>query len=156
MTPLASLPAHASAPSGPPRWRSGFMTLAALGVAWNLFGLLQFMQSLRATPESLMATGLSAAQAAVYLALPGWTTLAFGLGVAGGLIGSVALAMRQRLTLPVLAASMAAYAALFAGDARHGLFEAMPQQLPVLMLVLAVAAALLVGALAARRSGWLR
>lgn len=148
--------APAADPAPQPAWRRSFLTLAAIGLAWNLFGVLQFVNTLTATPDTLMASGLTAAQASLYLALPRWMTLAFAGGVFGGLIGAAALAWRRRIALPVLAASMLSYVALFAGDAHHGLFDAIPQQLPVLTVVLAVAAALLAGAIAARRTGWLR
>lgn len=142
--------------AAPAAWRRTFLTLATLGVAWNIFGIVQLFGTLTGTPGSLMASGMTAEQAAAYLALPGWMNVAFALGVFGGLAGSVALALRRRVARPVLAVSMAAYVALFAGDAHHGLFEIMPRQLPVLLVVLAVAAVLLVAGVAARRSGWLR
>lgn len=148
MQTLVSTPA----PAGP---RRAGLAIAALGIAWNLFGIVQWQASLRATPDSLMADGLSAAQAAVYLALPAWMDLAFAVGVFGGLAGSLALALRRRLATPLLALSLLAYAALAAGDLAHGLFDAMPQQAPVIALVLAIATGLLATAgLAGRRGAW--
>ncbi|MGN6151238.1 MAG: hypothetical protein ACTHOH_04410 [Lysobacteraceae bacterium] len=113
-----------------------------LGIGWNLFGIVQWTLSLGATPESLMGGGLTRAQADLYLALPVWMTLAFAVGVFGGLLGSIALLLRSRHAVPILGVSLVAYLVLFAGDAALGLFTAIPHQLPILSLVVAIAVAL--------------
>jgi hypothetical protein len=134
MTAIPYTPARA------PLW----FTLAALGgVAWNLFGAVQFAGSVTATPESLVASGLTPEQAAVMTGYPAWMTLAFFAGVAGGLVGSVLLLLRRPVAQPVLAASLAAYVALWIGDAVHGVFAAMgAPQVAVLTTVVAIAAVL--------------
>jgi hypothetical protein len=82
MTAIPSTPARA------PLW----LTLAALGgIGWNLFGAVRFAGAVTATPESLVASGLTPEQAAVMTGYPAWMTLAFCAGVAGGLLGSVLL-----------------------------------------------------------------
>jgi hypothetical protein len=128
------------APARAPLW----LTLAALGgVAWNLFGAVQFAGSVTATPESLVASGLTPEQAAVMTGYPAWLTLAFFVGVAGGLVGSGLLFLRRPAAQPVLAASLAAYVALWIGDAVHGVFAAMgAPQVAVLTMVVAIAVAL--------------
>jgi hypothetical protein len=120
------------------------LTIAALGgVAWNLFGTVQFAGSVTATADSLVASGLTPEQAAVMTGYPTWMTLAFALGVAGGLAGSVLLLLRRPLAQPVLAASLGAYVALWIGDAVHGVFAAMgAPQVVILTTVVAIAAAL--------------
>ena len=45
----------------PPLW---FWGVAALGLAWNVFGAVQFVGTLSATVDSLQAQGLTAEQAA--------------------------------------------------------------------------------------------
>jgi hypothetical protein len=121
-----------------------WLSIAALGgVAWNLFGAVQFAGSATATAESLMASGLTPEQAAVMTGYPAWMTLAFAIGVAGGLVGSVLLLLRRPLAQPLLAASLVAYVALWIGDAVHGVFAAMgAPQVAILTTVVAVAAAL--------------
>jgi hypothetical protein len=52
-------------PQKPPIW---FWLAAGLGLAWNIFGAVQFMGTLNATPESLQAQGLTPEQAQVMLA----------------------------------------------------------------------------------------
>jgi hypothetical protein len=137
------------APAVPrPRW----ITLAALGgIGWNIFGLVQFAASATATAESLIASGLTPEQAVVMTGYPVWMTAAFFLGVTGGLVGSVLLALRSALARPVLLASLVAYVALWVGDAVHGVFAVMgAPQVAILTTVVAIAAALF--AIANRKS----
>ena len=113
------------------------------GIAWNAFGAVQFAGSVTATVESLTASGLTAGQAAIMTGHPLWMTLAFGLGVACGLAGSLLLLLRHRLSRPVLGVSLAAYLALWVGDAVHGVFSALGvTQVVILTIVVAIAAAL--------------
>lgn len=129
----------------PPATRSPlWLTAAALGgIAWNVFGIVQFAGSVTATEAGLIAAGLSADQAAVMTGYPAWMTLAFAIGVFGGLAGSVLLLLRRAAAGPVLLASLLAYVALWIGDAVHGVFAAMgAPQVIILTLVVAIAAAL--------------
>lgn len=127
--------------TGIPRW---FWIAGGLGLAWNLFGVVQFLGSLSATAESLTASGLTAEQAAVMLGYPSWMTGAFAVGVFGGLIGCVLLLLRKRLALPVFAVSLIGYLILYIGDITEGVFAAIgPSQIVILSLVVAIAAALL-------------
>lgn len=113
------------------------------GIAWNIFGAVQFVGSVAATEDSLIASGLTAEQAAVMSGYPGWMTLAFALGVFGGLAGSLLLLLRLRIAQPVLAVSLVAYVALWIGDAVHGVFAEMGlPQIVILTIVVAIAAAL--------------
>ena len=123
-----------------PHW----LTAAALGgIAWNLFGVVQFAGSLTATEATLIASGLTADQAAVMTGYPTWMTAAFAIGVFGGLAGSVLLLLRRAQAMPILLASLVAYAALWIGDAVHGVFAALgAPQVIILTIVVAIAAAL--------------
>jgi hypothetical protein len=117
------------------------------GIAWNLFGAAQFLGSVTVTTDSLIASGLTPDQAAVMTGYPAWMTVAFGLGVAGGLVGSVLLFLRHHSAVAVLAVSLAAYIALWIGDAVHGVFAAMgAPQIAILTSVVAIAAGLLAAA----------
>ena len=121
-----------------------WMTAAALGgIAWNLFGLVQFAGSLAATEASLIASGMTPEQATVMTGYPAWMTVAFAVGVLGGLAGSVLLLLRRATAGPVLLASLLAYVALWFGDAVHGVFAALgAPQVIILSLVVAIAATL--------------
>jgi hypothetical protein len=97
-----------------------------------------------ATGQSLIAQGMTAAQAAVMMGYPGWMTLAFAMGVLGGLVGSVLLLLRRKGAVAVLAASLAGYVVLYLGDVTQGVFAAMgTPQVVVLTVVVAIAVGLL-------------
>ncbi len=137
---MMSVSSPTERPTRAPVW---FLAAALGGIAWNVFGVVQFAGSVTATAESLVASGLTSEQAAVMTGYPVWMTLAFGLGVAGGLVGSVLLLLRKGLARGVLLTSLLAYVALWIGDAVYGVFAAMgAPQVVILTLVVAIAAAL--------------
>ena len=80
-----------------PPW---FWAVAVLGIAWNIFGLVQFMGAVTATSASLAAKGMTPEQIDVYLSIPFWMNFAFGVGVIGGLIGSILMAVKIRALSP--------------------------------------------------------
>lgn len=124
-----------------PAW---FWAASALGLAWNVFGLVQFAGSLIQTEADLIAGGLTAEQAAVMTSYPVWMTVVFAVGVMGGAIGCVLLLLRNTFAVPVLAASLVGYVLLYIGDVAHGVFAAMgAPQVVVLTMVVAIAGALL-------------
>ena len=124
---------------------------AALGILWNAYGVAQYASSWTQTPQSLMAAGMTAVQAEIYLGLPPWMGLVFA-----GLLGSVALALRRGIAVPVFALSLVGYICLFAGDVWYGVFTHIPAQLAILAFVVVVAAGLLGAARAAAARGLLR
>ncbi len=124
----------------PPLW---FWTGAGLGLAWNLFGLVQFVGSLTQTEASLIAGGLTTEQAAVMMGYPVWMTVVFAVGVVGGTIGCGML-LRNSLAVPVFVTSLAGYLLLYIGDIVYGVFAAMgAPQVIVLTMVVAIATAVL-------------
>lgn len=123
-----------------PAW---FWAAASLGLLWNAYGVYQFLDSFSQTKASLMAIGMTAAQADLYASLPVWISVVFAVGVFGGLLGSIALLLRSRLALPVLGVSLAGYILLFAGDTYYGVFASIPSQLVILAVVVAIAAGML-------------
>lgn len=136
MSALSSTPMSVRAPY--------WFTAAALGgVAWNIFGAFQFAGSVTATEASLIASGLTAGQAAVMTGYPAWMTAAFAVGVFGGLAGSILLLLRRSAAARVLLMSFLAYVTLWIGDVVHGVFAAMgAPQVVILTLVVAIAAGL--------------
>jgi hypothetical protein len=138
MSAFTSTPTSARAPY----W---FIAAALGGVAWNIFGAIQFAGSVTATKASLIASGLTADQATMMTSYPAWMTAAFAVGVFGGLAGSILLLLRRLVAAQVLLVSLLAYVALWVGDAVHGVFAAMgAPQIVILTLVVAIAAGLLV------------
>lgn len=129
---------------------------SVLGVVWNVYGVYQFAGTFTQAGRAAATAGMTNAQAALYLSLPGWISVVFAVGVFGGLIGSILLALRRHLARPVFAASLAGYGLLFAGDTYHGVFAAMPGQLAILTVVVLIAAALLWASRLAGKRGLLR
>ncbi len=129
---------------------------AGLGLAWNLFGIVQLFDFVNQTHNSLAMKDMSPAAADLYYSLPDWMKVAFGLGSVGGLIGSVLLGLRRAAATQVLAASLLGYVALFAGDYAHGVFDLIEGQLAILTMVVAIATGLMSASAFARRRGFLR
>jgi hypothetical protein len=122
-----------------PLW---FWGAGALGVCWNLYGLVRFSGTFTPAGQTAMTAGMTPAQAALYLSLPPWIGVVFAIGVAGGLLGSIALLLRRRVAGANFLASLIGYLLLFAGDALYGVFAAIPGQLVILAIVVLIAAAL--------------
>jgi hypothetical protein len=136
-----------------PAWYWG---AAGLGTLWNVYGVVQFLGSLMATPASLMEQGLTSRQAEVMTSYPTWMTVAFAVGVFGGLAGCILLLLRRAASVHVLALSLAAYVLLYVGDITEGVFAAMgAPQIVILSLVVAIAAGLLWLSRQASRGGLL-
>ncbi len=131
-----------------------FWGVGLLGLAWNIFGVVQFAAQVSQTESGLMMSGMTAEQAAVYTSLPIWMDAVFGIGTIGGTIGCLLLLAKSRHAVPVFAASLAAYVLLFIGDYTQGVFAAFgPGQIAILSTVVAIAAGLFWFARAARRKG---
>lgn len=129
---------------------------ATAALVWNVFGLWQFGGFLTQTTDSLMAQGMTEAQALAYNGMPAWVTLAFAVGVIAGTLGTALLVLRRRAALAVLGVSLAGYIALFAGDWASGLFAILPSQLAILSTVVAIAVASLWLSLFANKRNILR
>jgi hypothetical protein len=135
---------------GVPKW---LWAASALGIVWNVYGVYQYVGTFTQAGQAAMTAGMTPEQAAIYLGLPGWMSVVFAVGVFGGLIGSIAMAARRRVAVPVLIASLAGYCLLFAGDAYHGVFDNNPGQLAILAVVVLIAVALLwISRIATRRA----
>lgn len=124
-----------------PKW---FWVCACLGLAWNLFGVVQFLGTAQASQEGLMMSGMTEAQARLYFGLPMWMNIAFAIGVFGGLLGSSLLLLRRKQSVPVFAVSLTAYIILYIGDITEGVFAIMgSSQVIILTCVVLIAAGLL-------------
>ena len=81
-----------------------FWVVATLGILWNGFGAFLWWGS------SFMAdtflAGLTPDHRAYVIGLPGWSVFTWGLGVVGGLVGSILLLFRHRLAVTALGLSL--------------------------------------------------
>jgi len=150
-----STPVPLTAPSMPSR-RHLPLGIALAAVAWNAFGCFQWAQSLRSSYGALRQMGLDHDAATTLAGLPVWIDVAFGVGVIGGLAGSVLLLARRRLAQPVFVASLVGYCVLFVGDVTEGVFAALgASQVVVLTFVVAIAVGLVAHSRALARRGLL-
>ena len=123
-----------------PKW---FWPVATLGLAWNVFGVVQFLSKVQSTVDSQMSRGLTKEQAELYTSLPLWMDVSFAIGVFGGTLGTILMMLRMQSAKIVFALSLAAYVVLYIGDISLGVFAALgAPQVAVLTLVVAVAAGL--------------
>lgn len=124
-----------------PKW---FWIVTTLGLAWNVFGVIQFLATAQGTVGSLMSDGLTKEQAELYVGLPLWMTGAFAVGVFGGVIGCILLLLRMPAAKTVFSVSLAAYIILYIGDITQGVFTAFGlSQVMILSTVIAIALGLL-------------
>jgi len=152
MTSLSIDLSEGDARRKPPVW---YWTAAAAGLAWNAYGLKQFLGSAFASADHLKSMGMTPAQAELYAGLPLWMNAAFALGVFAGLAGCLLLLLRNRSAAPVFAASLVGYMVLYAGDVALGVFAAFgATQVIILTTVVVIAAALLFLSLHAGRKGY--
>jgi hypothetical protein len=124
-----------------PAW---FWVAAGLGLLWNVFGVVQFVQSIMSTKESLMTMGMTEAQAEIMKNYPLWMTVSFAVGTVGGTIANVFLLLRKKIATQIFAMSLVGYIVLYIGDITEGVFEALGMtQVIILTCVVVIAAGLL-------------
>jgi hypothetical protein len=117
--------------------------IGSAGLAWNLYGVYQFLQSVLSTKESMLSMGMSEVQAQLMSSYPIWMDVAFAVGTFGGTLGCILLLMKNKFTKSVFLTSLIGYVALFIGDITEGVFAALgAQQVVILSLVLLIAAGL--------------
>lgn len=133
-----------------------FQLVAVLALAWNLIGFAMFWMQWNITPEQLAK--LPDGQRAVHDAMPQWIWIANGIAVVSGVIASILLIMRKRLSVPFFWLSLVAIIVMFGYSflvadmiAKVGMAEA--AMMPI--VVTAIAVALLWYARRARANGWL-
>ena len=126
-----------------------------LALFWNLVGVVMF----------IMQTGLSAEQVAampderrmVYEAMPAWLTVAYAVGVFGGVLGAFGLLLRRRWAVAAFAASLLAVVANMVGIYVHtpAWQVSGAAGLPLGILLIAIAGFLFWYARRAAARGWI-
>ena len=89
--------------SKPPVW---FWIVSVVALLWNMLGVMAFVGQMMMTPD--MLAQLPEAQRVQIEARPMWATIAFGIAVFGGAIGSALLLIRSRMAKGLLLASLLA------------------------------------------------
>jgi len=140
---------------GPERPKA-YWAVAALALLWNLLGLAMFV--VHVTTDEARLAALDEAQRRIHLATPGWVTAAFGLAVAGGVLGALGLLLRRRWAVPMFGVSLLALLAQVAGTflatPAWAVYGPAGTAMPALLLL--VALALLAWARRCAARGWLR
>ena len=117
---------------------------ALAGLLWSLFGAFQFAVQTFSDEAGLIASGMTPEQAQLYAGLPLWMAVDFAVGTFGGVLGCILLLAGRKLSVAVLAVSLAAYVALWTGDVLLGVFAVFgTPQVAVLSSVVLIAAGLL-------------
>ena len=95
------------------RWTI-YWVVAVLALAWNLFGVYDFTQTLSGNPEYLEAAGRDMAE--MIAGYPVWRKAIWGLAVAASVLGSVALLLRRAMAEPLFWATVLLMLTGFAYD----------------------------------------
>lgn len=106
-----------------PLW---FWIVAVLIIAWNIFGVMQYLGAMAATPEGLIESGYYTPEQAEAMGnIPAWSVSLFALAVFTGLGASILLVLRKAIALPVFLISLIFVILSIIGDAVLGLFSIM-------------------------------
>lgn len=133
-----------------------FRLVAVLALAWNLIGLAMFWMQMNMTPEQLAE--LTEGQRKVNALMPQWLWWIDGIAVGTGVIASILLIMRKKLSVAFFMISLIAIVVLFSSGMvitdmiqNVGATEALT--MPITVTVIAIA--LLWYARRANAKGWL-
>ena len=106
---------------------TSFWVIAGLFLIWNLLGVFHYLTSVNATVESLVAQGMTIAQAGIFHNTPSYHYAVFALGVWSGLLGTVFLLLRKAWAIPVFIFSAVMVIVSFVLDAVGGNLSASAQ-----------------------------
>jgi hypothetical protein len=81
--------------------------IGGAGLIWNLFGLMVYVMTVRATPEQL-AQQYNDAEIAFMNSVPVWATSANAIAVTAGVLACICLLMRRAVALPLFIVSLVA------------------------------------------------
>ncbi|MDH5234119.1 MAG: hypothetical protein OEW77_04105 [Gemmatimonadota bacterium] len=84
-----------------PKW---FVPVAVVALLWNLVGCLAYLSDVMLTPDDIAK--VTEAQQAMHAARPAWSVGATAVAVWFGAAGSLALILKKRWAVPVLALSL--------------------------------------------------
>jgi hypothetical protein len=85
-----------------------FWLICTIAVIWNGFGGYDYIMSQTAGDGYLRTMGMTEPQIAFYHAMPTWMVADWAVGVWGGVLGAILLAMRSKWALHAFVTSLAA------------------------------------------------
>jgi len=131
--------------------------VGVVAILWNGFGCFDFTMTYLQGDAWFAQMGMTPDQMAYYDAMPGWTHVAWAIGVWGGALGGVLLLLRRRLAFPVFVASFLGWlaGAIYAFALSDGL-ETMGSMWPMQLVIGAGCLAFLIYAWVMKSRGVLR
>lgn len=87
---------------------TAFWIVGAAALLWNLFGVMMYVMTVTATPESYASAGYTPEQIDFIMLIPAWVTSAFAIAVNAGALASLFLLLRKAWAVPVFVLSLAA------------------------------------------------
>ena len=90
----------------PPKPNTGFWIIAVLALLWNLMGIFQFISA--TFMLDAMVEALPEEQATLYTGIPSWYFVVFGIATVSGLLASITMLMRKKITVPLFGISLLA------------------------------------------------
>ncbi|MGY0634653.1 hypothetical protein [Luteimonas sp. A478] len=126
-----------------------------LALFWNIVGVVMFIMQTGITPEQVEA--MAPGRRLVYEAMPDWLTIAYAVAVFAGVAGSFGLLLRRAWAVPAFALSLLAVTLQMAGVY---IFTPAWQVsgaagLPMAVLLIGIATALVWYARRAAKRGWI-
>ena len=84
-----------------------YWIIGTVALLWNLLGVMAYVMQVSATPEQL-AAAYTPEQVELLLAIPAWATSMTAIATTFGVLGSILLLLRRKLSTPVFAISLVA------------------------------------------------
>ncbi|MGB7394038.1 MAG: hypothetical protein WA913_06565 [Pricia sp.] len=133
---------------------TSFWIIAVVALLWNIMGVFQFIGA--TFMLDTMTEGLPEAETDLFRNIPTWYTVIFAIAVFAGLLGSITMLLRKKLTVALFGISLVAV--LIAQGYwifGTGAMELMgPQFLIMPLIVIAVAIFLYFYSKGADKNGW--
>ena len=84
-----------------------YWIIGTVALLWNLLGVMAYVMQVSATPEQL-AAAYTPEQVELLLAIPAWATSMTAIATTFGVLGSILLLLRRKLSTVVYAISLVA------------------------------------------------
>ncbi len=89
-----------------------FWIVGGAALIWNLFGVMMYVMTVTATPETYAAQGYNQEQIDFVMSTPAWVTSAFAIAVNAGSLAALFLLLRKSWAVPIFVLSLAAIVVL--------------------------------------------